>query len=113
MPVIAVGLFVMGGNLVLGKVSETMNAVRDQPVAAAAMGIDNSLLKTETFGVGAMYTAVADALGASPRTLGSIWALLDRSCISDAGGHPGGRFDVGGEAAAVAASQKGVKGGLK
>jgi branched-chain amino acid transport system permease protein len=28
------------------------------------MGIDNSLLKTETFGVSAMYTGVAGALGA-------------------------------------------------
>lgn len=42
-----------------------MVAVRDdQPIAAAAMGIDNSPLKTKTFSVSAMYTGVADALGA-------------------------------------------------
>lgn len=41
-----------------------MVAVRDRPIAAAAMGIDNSLLKTKTFGVSAMYTGVAGALGA-------------------------------------------------
>lgn len=61
---IAVGMFVAGRNLVMGKVGDAMMAVRDQPIAAAAMGIDNSLLKTKTFGVSAMYTGVAGALGA-------------------------------------------------
>ncbi|HEY3916581.1 MAG TPA: branched-chain amino acid ABC transporter permease [Stellaceae bacterium] len=61
---IAVGMFVIGRNLVMGKVGDAMMAVRDQPIAAAAMGIDNSLLKTKTFGVSAMYTGVAGALGA-------------------------------------------------
>ena len=61
---IAVGMFVIGRNLVMGKVGDAMVAVRDQPIAATAMGIDNSLLKTKTFGVSAMYTGVAGALGA-------------------------------------------------
>jgi branched-chain amino acid transport system permease protein len=61
---IAVGLFAAGRNLVMGKVGDAMIAVRDHPTAAAAMGIDNSLLKTKTFGVSAMYTGVAGALGA-------------------------------------------------
>jgi branched-chain amino acid transport system permease protein len=61
---IAVGMFVIGRNLVMGKVGDAMVAVRDQPIAASAMGIDNSLLKTKTFGVSAMYTGVAGALGA-------------------------------------------------
>jgi branched-chain amino acid transport system permease protein len=57
-------MFVIGRNLVLGKVGAAMMAVRDHPIAAAAMGIDNSLLKTKTFGVSAMYTGAAGALGA-------------------------------------------------
>jgi branched-chain amino acid transport system permease protein len=61
---IAVGMFVVGSNLVVGKVGDAMMAVRDHPTAASAMGIDNSRLKTKTFGVSAMYTGVAGALGA-------------------------------------------------
>lgn len=61
---IAVGMFVIGRNLVMGKVGDAMMAVRDHPIAASAMGIDNALLKTKTFGVSAMYTGVAGALGA-------------------------------------------------
>ncbi len=61
---IAVGMFIVGRNLVMGRVGDAMMAVRDQPIASAAMGIDNSLLKTKTFGVSAMYTGVAGALGA-------------------------------------------------
>jgi branched-chain amino acid transport system permease protein len=61
---IAVGLFIAGRNLVRGKVGDAMMAVRDHPTAAAAMGIDNSLLKTKTFGISAMYTGVAGGLGA-------------------------------------------------
>jgi branched-chain amino acid transport system permease protein len=52
------------GVYVMGKVGDAMMAVRDQPIASAAMGIDNSLLKAKTFGVSAMYTGVAGALGA-------------------------------------------------
>jgi branched-chain amino acid transport system permease protein len=61
---IAVGMFAIGRNLVMGKVGDALMAVRDQPIAAAAMGIDNSTLKTKTFGISAMYTGVAGALGA-------------------------------------------------
>jgi branched-chain amino acid transport system permease protein len=39
-------------------------AIRDHPIAAAAMGINTSLYKTLTFGVSALYTGVAGALGA-------------------------------------------------
>ena len=39
-------------------------AIRDSPIAAAAMGIDIALYKTLTFGVSALYTGVAGALGA-------------------------------------------------
>jgi len=39
-------------------------AIRDHPIAAAAMGINTALYKTLTFGVSAFYTGVAGALGA-------------------------------------------------
>ena len=41
-----------------------MVAIRDHPMAAAAMGIDTAFYKTATFGVSAMYTGIAGALGA-------------------------------------------------
>jgi branched-chain amino acid transport system permease protein len=39
-------------------------AIRDHELAAAAMGINAPLYKTLTFGVSALYTGVAGALGA-------------------------------------------------
>ena len=41
-----------------------MMAIRDHPIAAEAMGINTALYKSLTFGVSAMYTGVAGALGA-------------------------------------------------
>jgi branched-chain amino acid transport system permease protein len=39
-------------------------AIRDNPIAASAMGVNVALYKTLTFGVSALYTGVAGALGA-------------------------------------------------
>jgi hypothetical protein len=39
-------------------------AIRDHPLAAATMGVDTALYKSLTFGVSAMYTGIAGALGA-------------------------------------------------
>ena len=41
-----------------------MIAIRDHPLAAAAMGVDTALYKSLTFGVSAMYAGIAGALGA-------------------------------------------------
>jgi branched-chain amino acid transport system permease protein len=41
-----------------------MTAIRDHHIAAEAMGINNAMVKSLTFGVSAMYTGVAGALGA-------------------------------------------------
>jgi branched-chain amino acid transport system permease protein len=41
-----------------------MMAIRDNPIAAAAMGVNTALYKTLTFGVSALYTGIAGALGA-------------------------------------------------
>jgi branched-chain amino acid transport system permease protein len=44
-------------------VGRALVAIRDQPIAASTMGIDNALYKSLAFGVSAMFTGVAGALG--------------------------------------------------
>jgi len=61
---ITVAMFVFGWNLLRGRVGRALVAIRDQPIAASAMGIDTSIYKSLAFGVSAMYTGVAGALGA-------------------------------------------------
>ena len=61
---IAVVMFVLAWNLLRGRVGRALIAIRDQPIAAATMGIDNALYKSLAFGVSAMFTGVAGALGA-------------------------------------------------
>jgi branched-chain amino acid transport system permease protein len=61
---VAVAMFVVGWNLLRGRIGRAMVAVRDQPIAARAMGVDTSMVKAMTFGVSALYTGIAGALGA-------------------------------------------------
>ena len=61
---ITVLMFVLGRNLLRGRVGRAMLAIRDHHLAAEAMGINTALYKSLTFGVSAMYTGVAGALGA-------------------------------------------------
>ncbi|HET6599032.1 MAG TPA: branched-chain amino acid ABC transporter permease, partial [Burkholderiaceae bacterium] len=60
----AVLMFVIAWNLLRGRIGRAMVAIRDQPVAAQAMGVNTALYKSLTFGVSALYTGVAGALGA-------------------------------------------------
>jgi branched-chain amino acid transport system permease protein len=57
-------MFAAANNLIRSRSGRTIMAIRDNPIAASAMGINNSLYKTLTFGVSAFYTGVAGALGA-------------------------------------------------
>ena len=57
-------LFLLAWNLVRGRIGRAMMAIRDHALAAEAMGINISMLKTRTFAVSAMYTGVAGSLGA-------------------------------------------------
>lgn len=57
-------LFVAGWNLLRGRVGRALVAIRDQPTAAKAMGVNTALYKSLTFGVSALYTGVAGALAA-------------------------------------------------
>ena len=63
---LAVGtvMYVFAWNLVRGRIGRAMKAIRDQPTAAEAMGINLAMVKTRTFAVSAMYTGVAGSLGA-------------------------------------------------
>ncbi|MDX1375508.1 MAG: branched-chain amino acid ABC transporter permease [Burkholderiales bacterium] len=62
--VILVLLYVCAWNLLRGRTGRAMKAIRDNPIAARAMGINTALYKSLTFGVSALYTGVAGALGA-------------------------------------------------
>lgn len=62
--VVAVVMYVCAGNLVKSRTGRALIAIRDHPIAASAMGINVSLYKSLTFGVSALYTGVAGALGA-------------------------------------------------
>ena len=57
-------MFILGWNLLRGRVGRALVAIRDQHIAAEAMGVNNALYKSAAFGVSAMYTGVAGALGA-------------------------------------------------
>jgi branched-chain amino acid transport system permease protein len=57
-------MFWAAANLIRSRSGRAIMAIRDSPIAAAAMGIDTALYKTVTFGVSALYTGIAGALGA-------------------------------------------------
>ena len=57
-------LFLAAWNLLRGRVGRALVAIRDQPIAAQAMGVNTALYKSLTFGVSALYTGVAGALSA-------------------------------------------------
>jgi branched-chain amino acid transport system permease protein len=61
---IAVAMFTVGARLVRGRVGRALIAIRDQPTAAAVMGVNTALYKSLTFGVSALYTGVGGALSA-------------------------------------------------
>ena len=61
---VALVMFALAWNLLRGRVGRAMVAIRDNHVAAEAMGVNNSIYKSLTFGVSAMYTGVAGGLSA-------------------------------------------------
>ena len=61
---VTVVMFWLGWNLLRGRIGLAWVAIRDSHVAASAMGIDTARYKSLAFGVSAMYTGVAGALGA-------------------------------------------------
>ncbi len=61
---IAIVLFVLAWNLLRGRTGRAIVAIRDNHIAAEAMGVDNALYKSVVFGVSAAYTGIAGALSA-------------------------------------------------
>jgi len=57
-------MYVVAKNLVRTRTGRAMMAIRDNPLAARSMGINNPIYKAVTFGVSGLYTGVAGALGA-------------------------------------------------
>ena len=62
--IVAVLMLWLANNLVKGRIGRAIVAIRDQPIAAGALGVNLTAVKTLTFGVSAAYTGVAGALGA-------------------------------------------------
>ncbi|HUZ30819.1 MAG TPA: branched-chain amino acid ABC transporter permease [Xanthobacteraceae bacterium] len=54
----------IAANILHGRTGRALVAIRDQPIAAAAMGIHTSRYKTIAFGISTMFTGVAGALAA-------------------------------------------------
>ncbi len=61
---VTVVMFFLAWNLLRGRIGRALVAIRDQHIAAEAMGVNNAMVKSLAFGVSAMYTGVAGALGA-------------------------------------------------
>jgi branched-chain amino acid transport system permease protein len=61
---IAIGIYVASVNLLRSRSGRAMMAIRDNEIAASAMGVDVALYKTLAFGVSAGITGVAGGLGA-------------------------------------------------
>ena len=61
---IATIIYVLAVNLLRSRSGRALMAIRDNPIAASAMGIDLPLYKTLAFGVTAAFTGIAGALGA-------------------------------------------------
>ncbi|CAA9286275.1 MAG: Branched-chain amino acid transport system permease protein LivM [uncultured Acetobacteraceae bacterium] len=57
-------LFLLSWNLIRSRVGRALMAIRDNPTAAEAMGMDTATLKTRAFAVSAMVTGIAGSLGA-------------------------------------------------
>ena len=62
--VVAIGIYIASVNLLKSRSGRAFMAIRDNEIAASAMGVDVALYKTLAFGVSAGITGVAGGLGA-------------------------------------------------
>jgi branched-chain amino acid transport system permease protein len=60
---ICVVAFWLAANLIRSRIGLALIAIREHPIAAGAMGINLAIYKSLTFGISAMFTGVAGALG--------------------------------------------------
>jgi branched-chain amino acid transport system permease protein len=61
---VAIAIYIFSVNLLKSRSGRAMMAIRDNEIAASAMGVDVSLYKTLAFGISAGITGVAGGLGA-------------------------------------------------
>jgi branched-chain amino acid transport system permease protein len=61
---ISIGIYIASVNLLRSRSGRALMAIRDNEIAASAMGIDVALYKTLAFGVSAGITGIAGGLGA-------------------------------------------------
>jgi branched-chain amino acid transport system permease protein len=61
---ITIGIYIASVNLLTSRSGRAFMAIRDNEIAASAMGVDVALYKTLAFGVSAGITGVAGGLGA-------------------------------------------------
>jgi branched-chain amino acid transport system permease protein len=62
--IVALFIYAASVNLLNSRSGRAMMAIRDNEIAAAALGVNSSLYKTLAFGISAAFTGVAGALGA-------------------------------------------------
>lgn len=61
---VAIVMFLLAHNLINSRIGRALIAIRERPVAATSAGINIAIVKSTTFGVSVMFTAVAGALSA-------------------------------------------------
>jgi branched-chain amino acid transport system permease protein len=61
---ISAAIYILSVNLLRSRSGRAMMAIRDNQIAASAMGVDLPLYKTLAFGISAAFTGIAGALGA-------------------------------------------------
>ncbi len=61
---VALAIYALSVNLLNSRTGRAMMAIRDNQIAASALGVNLSLYKTLAFGISAAFTGVAGALGA-------------------------------------------------
>ncbi|MHC2332892.1 ABC-type branched-subunit amino acid transport system permease subunit [Bradyrhizobium sp. USDA 4454] len=96
-------MYVFAINLIRTRSGRAIMAIRDNPLAARSMGINNSIYKASTFGVSGLYTGVAGALGAivvqfvapDSFTVSLSIALLVGLVVGGVGWLPGAFFGAG------------------
>ncbi|TKT70746.1 branched-chain amino acid ABC transporter permease [Afipia massiliensis] len=57
-------IYILAINLLRSRSGRALMAIRDNPIAASAMGVDLPMYKTLAFGISAAFTGIAGALGA-------------------------------------------------
>ena len=79
---VVVLLLILGRNLLKARVGRALLALRDHPIAAAAMGVDIAMYKSLAFAISAMFTGIAGALATitvqfvSPDTFSPMLSIM-------------------------------------